>query len=507
MDLASSIPSQMFSVHSLLSISLSVCPFSSVCQIFSFCVMASSSRISPSHLALNEEEAIIHNFDGVSLGTGPSSESYCLVVKILSLKSIKPDWLDKAMREAWTLRYPVNFTEYRSGLFLSHFGCDGDRRRVIENQPWHFDHCLMVFANPEDLLAKMVVDDIGDLIEIHKTTLLEISGPFLRIRVLLDVSKPIRRGMQCGSFLQRCDDGYYPPVLPFKENIRAPLKSHFKRDPFDLANSIPFEEMNLRSLAQNHDLQDAVNQFLPQASLLGSQVSPLTLAPTDHQIHSTSPISSQEIVTSDSQFSGLQSLLCAVSQASLNEPSTIVHTDKGKGIQASDFSVPHFSPRALSIGGGSGTKRSFVRQEVAVGSSVRGWGNNSSNLPNADPLSTFLLKQDSCIKTVQSWSSTKQNFSRRIKSLQDHSQEGSCNNFIPVAPKEGSFKLLVDAAISTQLQKVGIGASVFDNKVDIVATMSSPCDGDLSPLLAEAKALLWALRCRGLNHKVTLVIV
>ncbi|XP_060974007.1 uncharacterized protein LOC133039191 [Cannabis sativa] len=227
--------------------------------------------------------------------------------------------------------------------------------------------------------------------------------------------------------------------------------------------------MNLRSLVQNHDLQDSVNQFLPQASLPCSQVSPTTLVPTDHQVHSSSPMSSQDVVTSDSQFSGLQSLLCAVSQAFLNEPSTIVHTDKGKGIQASDSFVPPFPPRALSIGGGSGTKRSFVKRWLLVllfvvslyhlgffGSDHRalkvilednlsnasgrkrfmcenfwfsepdfltvvkeGWENNSSNLPYADPLSTFLLKQDSCIKTVQSWSYTRQNFSRRIKSLQD----------------------------------------------------------------------------------------
>uniref|UniRef100_A0A803NMW0 Reverse transcriptase domain-containing protein n=1 Tax=Cannabis sativa TaxID=3483 RepID=A0A803NMW0_CANSA len=130
--------------------------------------------------------------------------------------------------------------------------------------------------------------------------------------------------------------------------------------------------MNLRSLAQNHDLQDVVNQFLPQASLPSSLDTPITLAPADNQVHSSSPTSSQEVVTSDSQFSGLQSLLCAVSQASLNEPSTTIHIDKGKGIQASDSFVPHFSPRALSIGGGSGTKRSFTRQDLVVGSSIRG---------------------------------------------------------------------------------------------------------------------------------------
>ncbi|XP_060962319.1 uncharacterized protein LOC115696532 [Cannabis sativa] len=76
----------------------------------------------------------------------------------------------------------------------------------------------------------------------------------------------------------------------------------------------------------------------------------------------------------------------------------------------------------------------------------------------------------------------------------EDSQEGSQNSFTPDAPKVGSFKLLVDAAISNQLQKIGIGASVFDSKSDIVATMSSPCDGVLPPLLAKAKALLWVLR-------------
>ncbi|KAF4357323.1 hypothetical protein F8388_002831 [Cannabis sativa] len=296
--------------------------------------MASSSRSSPRHLALNDEEALIHNFDGVSLGSGPSSE-----------------------------------------------------RMVIENHPWHFDHCLMVFANLEGL-----------------------------------------------NLLQ-------------PKQLRCSFEVWFKRDPFDLANSIPFEEMNLRSLAQNHDLQDVVNQFLPQASLPSSLDTPITLAPADNQVHSSSPTSSQEVVTSDSQFSGLQSLLCAVSQASLNEPSTTIHIDKGKGIQASDSFVPHFSPRALSIGGGSGLLQAY------------------------DKAQTF----------------------HNPNSFED-SQEGSQNSFTPDAPKVGSFKLLVDAAISNQLQKIGIGASVFDSKSDIVATMSSPCDGVLPPLLAKAKALLWVLR-------------
>ncbi|KAF4350238.1 hypothetical protein G4B88_025787 [Cannabis sativa] len=60
-------------------------------------------------------------------------------------------------------------------------------------------------------------------------------------------------------------------------------------------------------------------------------------------------------------------------------------------------------------------------------------------------------------------------------------------------PKPGFYKSNVDVALSDQKHKVGIGAAVTNNKGDIVAVMSSFFYGNLSPLLAEAKALLWAV--------------
>uniref|UniRef100_A0A803Q7T1 DUF4283 domain-containing protein n=1 Tax=Cannabis sativa TaxID=3483 RepID=A0A803Q7T1_CANSA len=224
--------------------------------------MGHSVHSSPHHLALNDEEALVRDFDGVSLGSNVMEDSCCLVVKILTQKSLKPDWLDKAMREAWTLRFPINFTK-----------------------------------SPH--LAQFVAKYIGDLIEIHKTTLLEISGPFLRICVLLDITKPIRRG--------------------------------------------------------HVDVQPRIDI-------------PVT----------TSPISTsaENSVVSSTMVSSFQSLLCVVSQVMLSEAPTIVHTDKGKGVQLLIVSVPiaHvpvFPPRPLTIGGSSGTKRSYTRQEVSSGTSVR----------------------------------------------------------------------------------------------------------------------------------------
>uniref|UniRef100_A0A803PT71 DUF4283 domain-containing protein n=1 Tax=Cannabis sativa TaxID=3483 RepID=A0A803PT71_CANSA len=81
-------------------------------------------------------------------GSGNHSES--LVVKILSPKALKPALIEKAMKEAWTLHFPISFSEYHSSLFHASFSCEGDRRRILEEQPWHLDRCLMIFSNLED---------------------------------------------------------------------------------------------------------------------------------------------------------------------------------------------------------------------------------------------------------------------------------------------------------------------------------------------------------------------
>ncbi|KAF4346803.1 hypothetical protein G4B88_007832 [Cannabis sativa] len=59
----------------------------------------------------------------------------------------------------------------------------------------------------------------------------------------------------------------------------------------------------------------------------------MTLAPTASQTVFSPPSSSQEVEASTCQFSGFQSLLCAVSQVTMNEPPTIIHTYKERGFR------------------------------------------------------------------------------------------------------------------------------------------------------------------------------
>ncbi|KAF4388900.1 hypothetical protein G4B88_019082 [Cannabis sativa] len=242
--------------------------------------------------------------------------------RMCSLSSDHP--LLKAMKEDWVARCPFSFSEYHSGLFLVQFGCEGDRRRVMEGQPWHFDRSLMIFAIPDAFdtiiptqlcyiplwvqvhyvsfgsrsygLAQFVANTIGDLIEVHLASLCDVVTPSMRVRVLLDTTKPLHRGLnvhlrklsltkwlkllyegihnycyhcgkldhtfnKCEKFLHHCDHHPFPPSLSYKDTLRAPAKSIYKKSIFELSTYIPFEEQPSLSNTGHASLQGNVDHF------------------------------------------------------------------------------------------------------------------------------------------------------------------------------------------------------------------------------------------------------
>uniref|UniRef100_A0A803QDA7 Reverse transcriptase domain-containing protein n=1 Tax=Cannabis sativa TaxID=3483 RepID=A0A803QDA7_CANSA len=338
----------LFTTFSLLSFSLLYLPMANL-------PTSQSTHLTP-------EEALVHDFDHVSLHPEPQTHSFCLVVKILSPKTLKIDWIQKAMNEAWVARCPFTFSEYHSGLFLVQFGCEGDRRRVMEGQPWNFDRSLMIFAIPDGFdtilpsqlryiplwvqvhfipfgsrsygLAQFVADAIGDLIEVHLISVYDSVTPFMRVRVLLDTTKPLHRGMnvrfrklsltkwlkflyegiqnycyhcgkldhtfnKCDKFLHHCDHHPFPLSLSYKDALRAPAKSIYKKSIFELSNSIPFEEQPSLTNLDHHSLQDQTNRFLATTmpttfpATVASSPSPNfiqhTTAPTSNTTYSSQP--------------------------------------------------------------------------------------------------------------------------------------------------------------------------------------------------------------------------
>uniref|UniRef100_A0A803PUT5 Reverse transcriptase domain-containing protein n=1 Tax=Cannabis sativa TaxID=3483 RepID=A0A803PUT5_CANSA len=80
--------------------------------------MNTNPRTSNHSLQRTAEEALIHDFDHVSIHPETQPDSYCLVVKILTPETPKPEWIGNAMKDAWIARFPFSFTNYHSRLFL-----------------------------------------------------------------------------------------------------------------------------------------------------------------------------------------------------------------------------------------------------------------------------------------------------------------------------------------------------------------------------------------------------
>uniref|UniRef100_A0A803QDG2 Uncharacterized protein n=1 Tax=Cannabis sativa TaxID=3483 RepID=A0A803QDG2_CANSA len=62
--------------------------------------------------------------------------------------------------------------------------------------------------------------------------------------------------------------------------------------------------------------------------------------------------------------------------------------------------------------------------------------------------------------------------------------------FVGTVPRPGCYKLSVDVAMNDRRHKIGIEAAMRNHRGEVVAALSTSFDGKVSPLLAEAKALV-----------------
>uniref|UniRef100_A0A803PV65 Uncharacterized protein n=1 Tax=Cannabis sativa TaxID=3483 RepID=A0A803PV65_CANSA len=123
----------------------------------------------------------------------------------------------------------------------------------------------------------------------------------------------------------RCNNFSVPPELGYKDTLRAPAKTHVKKNPFDLSNSIPIEEYLSHGSNSNQGLQQTIDQFLSTGSNF--------MVPTIDQVSTTTPT---ELRTPPP---GLNMAFSTLSPSPIMATSVITHTKKGKGIALSE--APH----------------------------------------------------------------------------------------------------------------------------------------------------------------------
>jgi hypothetical protein len=177
------------------------------------------------HLTKDEEEFVAFSDDEETTNDGGSLD-FTTIGKVLSPSTLHISTITSAMRPAWG--NPVGLIlrsvgERVDNMFIEEFGTDFDRQKALEGTPWLVG-CYAVILQEYDEPLKpsnvsfstvtmwvrildlpfgwmnakrgaRVVGLIGEVQKVEADSEGKVSGPFLRARVVIDISKPLRRGI------------------------------------------------------------------------------------------------------------------------------------------------------------------------------------------------------------------------------------------------------------------------------------------------------------------------
>lgn len=147
--------------------------------------------------------------------------SSSLVGKILTNKQVNGEVFKSVITKIWRLRKELDIEVISRNTFAFHFSCSEDKVRVLKGGPWSFDDALMVLVEPggkgdiKSMLfnktdfwvqilnvplicmtvetGKFLGSIIGTVKEIDGGDSGVCMGKFLRVRVEVEIDKPLRR--------------------------------------------------------------------------------------------------------------------------------------------------------------------------------------------------------------------------------------------------------------------------------------------------------------------------
>ncbi|KAL0013935.1 hypothetical protein SO802_001004 [Lithocarpus litseifolius] len=133
--------------------------------------------------------------------------SLSLLGKFLMCRPFNKNAATNTVRKAWGLE-GVQILEVGSNLFQFNFHTEFEMERAFRGGPWTFDNqALMLYLGPpfemiSPRVAAKVGSRLGVVVEVEKRQKVEAQCLFMRVRVAIPISKPIRRG----SFVSGSDD-------------------------------------------------------------------------------------------------------------------------------------------------------------------------------------------------------------------------------------------------------------------------------------------------------------
>ncbi|TXG66887.1 hypothetical protein EZV62_008162 [Acer yangbiense] len=143
----------------------------------------------------------------------------CLVGKVLTNKHVNREAFRTVMPKIWQTTLDVEVVQ--DNTFLFYFRNQGDRFWILSGGPWTFDNCLLVLEKPSGVrdiislafnrvafwlqipnapllcmtkeMGEFIGHLIGELRDIDVGITGECFGKYMRLKVAVDVSKPLKR--------------------------------------------------------------------------------------------------------------------------------------------------------------------------------------------------------------------------------------------------------------------------------------------------------------------------
>ncbi|KAK6120279.1 hypothetical protein DH2020_045970 [Rehmannia glutinosa] len=168
--------------------------------------------LAPSETNPIRTDSILHVDANLHLG---------LVGKLLAPRIIQADQITTLFKRLWNLKGPFSCKTIQDNIFFFSFDSVLDKKRVLAGAPWLFDKYLLVLhealadVNPADIrfthcdfwiqlhhlplglmntsFAETAGNTIGHFLETDTDTSGSVIGRFLRIKVSIDITKPLIR--------------------------------------------------------------------------------------------------------------------------------------------------------------------------------------------------------------------------------------------------------------------------------------------------------------------------
>lgn len=149
------------------------------------------------------------------------TSKFLLVGKLLTRKPYNMEAFKRTMAALWRPKAQVQIINIEEDRFVFSFQTKGARDTIMRGGPWTFNHSLLIMAEADGLLdpltislryqefwvqvkglplacmtramGKLIGDTLGTYVVTDQSRRGDCFGSFLRIRVLLDVRRPLRR--------------------------------------------------------------------------------------------------------------------------------------------------------------------------------------------------------------------------------------------------------------------------------------------------------------------------